>query len=145
MASSKFSAAPPAYKQLAICKPAPPPFPPFFPPRLLQSVSAFARWTDLDPAATRNVALTFPLDLDAAGQAYSGSGKNADYQLELTITRLADPATWKGQLSMRFQDSPPESVTYPFITVDPNRPFDTGFFGDTVIPGVDFRLIRALE
>lgn len=145
MASSKFSVSSPAYKQPVICKPAPPPILPFYPPLLLPSLQAMAQWTDLDPLNPVDVLASFRLHLDPAGPTYSGAHAPPGYKIELTLTRLADVSYWHALLQIQWRTDPPEEKQYVSVYVNVAKPFDTGFFGDVVIPTTDFRKVRVVE
>ena len=145
MPSSKFSSWPPAHKRPPICHKGPPGSTPPLPEDPRRQLTAWVRFADKDPLAYGTQVGFFQITWNDATREYFGRSSKESERLELTLIPTADVALWNARLDVWDTFRLPESFLYFLLPVPTNVPFDTGKFGDVVISGLDFRILRVME
>jgi hypothetical protein len=143
--SFKFSSSPPARKRPWVCKPSPPEAAQRELAASPIELQAWIDYVDLDPLFPHRGTAYFPLVWIPAVPHYYGAKPTPEVNFVLTIARTPTSAVWQAKLQVSGAFPGPVSFVYPGLFIDPDKPFDTGLFGDIVLAGQDFRRIRIME
>ena len=126
-----------------VCRRGPVGFAPLGPPASPPGLSAWARWTDLDPLAPAETSGILKLRRELPDQ-YWGSRKFKGVQLDLLVVRLPARNIWNVRFSIWDPWRFPETDEWPEVPVDPRLPFDSGWLTIVYVNFRDFREVRIL-
>lgn len=142
MPGNKFNQTHPPIGPPAYCWYRKDPLPIILPPIGSPQLQGYARWTDLDPVMTTDIAIYTTMNRRGDDWFWSGQITKNRRTLSIVCARAALPNNWQVTIEVDFPTGLPEQYTWYDLHPDPDRDFDTGPLTHITIPAFDFRHAR---
>lgn len=104
-----------------------------------------AHWRDMDPLQPTDLASYIDCFQQGGAASYFGRSNSESPRLELRVEQSAGTGLWAVELAIYDPWRNPEVFTWSGILIPPHLPFDTGLLQEVIVPGLDFRLCKAMQ